>query len=171
VELLIFVTPEFCEAMDPDEVPPCGPSQLTTTPTDLELFGRGYIEVPKSGGGTGGNCGPGGCAPGGMSPAMPNMSPYEQLPPAQMNPGPVPMSGVNSSGGGSKQARPSIAITPDAASRGNPIGTGAKAQPVSTTRVTGTPQGATSQQSSVNTHGLRAAQPTLIGAQGYDELK
>ena len=48
VELLIFVTPEFCEAMDPNEVPPCGPGQLTTTPTDCELYCRGYLEVPKN---------------------------------------------------------------------------------------------------------------------------
>ena len=47
VELLIFVTPEFCEAMDPNEVPPCGPGQLTTPPTDCELYFRGYIEVPE----------------------------------------------------------------------------------------------------------------------------
>ena len=56
VELLIFVTPEFCEAMDPNEVPPCGPGQLTTSPTDCELYGRGYIEVPKNC--HGGNGGP-----------------------------------------------------------------------------------------------------------------
>ena len=59
--------------MDPDEVPPCGPGQLTTTPTDCELYGRGYIEVPKNC--PGGNCGPGGAmGPGGpvLAPAMRN---------------------------------------------------------------------------------------------------
>src|SRR5262245_4587956 len=58
VELLIFVTPEFCEAMNPDEVPPCGPGELTTSATDCELYGRGYIEVAKTC--TIGKCGPGG---------------------------------------------------------------------------------------------------------------
>ena len=60
VELLIFVTPEFCEAMDPHEVPPCGPGELTTSPTDCELYGKGYLEVPK-------NCIDGNCAPGGAA--------------------------------------------------------------------------------------------------------
>lgn len=47
VELVIMVTPEFAEAMEPNEVPPCGPGQLTTNPTDVELYYRGYLEVPK----------------------------------------------------------------------------------------------------------------------------
>jgi pilus assembly protein CpaC len=47
VELVILVTPEFGEAMDATEVPPCGPGQSTTSPTDVELFFHGYREVPK----------------------------------------------------------------------------------------------------------------------------
>ena len=47
VELLILVTPEFVEAVDPEEVPPCGPGESTTTPNDVELYFRGYMEVPK----------------------------------------------------------------------------------------------------------------------------
>jgi len=46
VELVIMVTPEFAEAMEPNEVPPCGPGQTTTSPTDTELYYRGYLEVP-----------------------------------------------------------------------------------------------------------------------------
>ena len=46
VELLIMVTPEFIEASDPEEVPPCGPGQTTTSPNDVEFYYRGYIEVP-----------------------------------------------------------------------------------------------------------------------------
>jgi pilus assembly protein CpaC len=178
VELIIFVTPELCEAMDPNEVPPCGPGQLTTTPTDLELYGRGYLEVPKSNnsaaGGPGGNCGPGGCNPGMLPSGMPNINgQFEQLPPAQMGPSPAPMSGVrNDDNGPVRQAsKPSIAATSVATPRGAAIGTGAIAQPVSTTRITGMPQPAAAPQSSINTHGLRSAQPALIGSQGYDELK
>jgi pilus assembly protein CpaC len=51
VELLIMVTPHLVEAMDPCEVPPCGPGLMTESPNDCELFGRAYIEVPR--------CGPG----------------------------------------------------------------------------------------------------------------
>jgi pilus assembly protein CpaC len=40
LELIIMVTPEFCEAMDATEVPPCGPGQLTTSPNDTELYYR-----------------------------------------------------------------------------------------------------------------------------------
>ena len=47
VELLILVTPEFVEAADPEELPPCGPGESTTTPNDVELYFRGYMEVPK----------------------------------------------------------------------------------------------------------------------------
>ncbi|MBW3598650.1 MAG: histidine kinase, partial [Planctomycetes bacterium] len=47
VELLFLVRPEFVDALDPHEVPPCGLGQFTTTPTSHELLGRGYMEVPK----------------------------------------------------------------------------------------------------------------------------
>ena len=47
VELLILVTPELAEPMDAHEVPRCGPGQMTASPTDCELYGRGYIEVPR----------------------------------------------------------------------------------------------------------------------------
>lgn len=46
IELLVLVTPEFVEALDPEEVPPCGPGQLTTSPDDVDLYLRGYLEVP-----------------------------------------------------------------------------------------------------------------------------
>lgn len=47
VELLMLVTPQLVEAMDPNEVPPCGPGMQTNSPTDWELFMRGHLEVPK----------------------------------------------------------------------------------------------------------------------------
>jgi len=46
IELLIMVTPEFVTALDPHEVPPCGPGQMTTSPNDVDLYFRGYTEVP-----------------------------------------------------------------------------------------------------------------------------
>jgi len=49
VELLIMVTPELIEPLDPCEVPPCGPGQFTTTPDHCELYFKGYMEVPKIG--------------------------------------------------------------------------------------------------------------------------
>jgi pilus assembly protein CpaC len=55
VELLIMVTPELVDAMDAQEVPPCGPGMRTTAPSDFELYLQGHLEVP--------NCCPPGCQP------------------------------------------------------------------------------------------------------------
>lgn len=153
VELLIFVTPEFCEAMDPDEVPPCGPGQLTTSPNDVELYWRGYIEVPK-------NCPGGNCSPGMMGPPPAGgYGPVEQVPVGQMIPASIQQtSGVRSAAGGVKPAGNSTAASTP---RRDVIGTGTIAKPVSTIRPTGPQSGGVSQ----------AAQPVLIGSQGYDELK
>ncbi len=47
IELLITVTPEFVDAMDPHEVPCGGPGLNSTNPTDKELYWKGYLEVPS----------------------------------------------------------------------------------------------------------------------------
>lgn len=47
IELLILVTPELVEAMDSQEVPPCGPGMRTTRPDDCDLYLRGHLEVPN----------------------------------------------------------------------------------------------------------------------------
>ena len=47
IELLIMVTPEFVDAMEEHEVPKGGPGMRTTAPNDVDLFFRGYLEVPK----------------------------------------------------------------------------------------------------------------------------
>ena len=49
IELLILVTPELVDAMDPHEVPPGGPGLNSTSPSDCELFIKGHIEVPAHG--------------------------------------------------------------------------------------------------------------------------
>lgn len=46
VELLILVTPQLAEPLDEHEVPPCGPGENSRSPTDYELYGRGFLEVP-----------------------------------------------------------------------------------------------------------------------------
>ncbi len=76
IELLITVTPEFVEAMDAHEVPCGGPGLSTTSPTDKELYWKGYIEVPNLYGdcacpdGSGGTITPGASTPG--APAVPD---------------------------------------------------------------------------------------------------
>ncbi|WP_237607389.1 type II and III secretion system protein family protein [Roseimaritima sediminicola] len=49
IELLIMVTPELVDAMDPHEVPPGGPGLNSTSPSDCEMFVKGHIEVPVHG--------------------------------------------------------------------------------------------------------------------------
>lgn len=53
IELLITVTPEFVEAMDPFEVPCGGPGLQSAVPSDKELYLKAYVEVPV----VNGNCG------------------------------------------------------------------------------------------------------------------
>lgn len=57
IELLITVTPELVDAMDPHEVPMGGPGLNSMSPDDCELFLKGHIEVPNLKGNV--NCGPG----------------------------------------------------------------------------------------------------------------
>ena len=73
IETLILVTPELAEPMAPHEVPPFGPGQQTTNPSDWQLYVNGELEVPNLA-----------CQPNGVSadlrtvPAAPPMAP---LPP------------------------------------------------------------------------------------------
>ncbi len=55
IELLILVTPELVDGMDPHEVPVCGPGMETVSPNNCQLYFGGHLEVPA--------CGP--CAPTG----------------------------------------------------------------------------------------------------------
>ncbi|QEG34610.1 type II and III secretion system protein family protein [Bythopirellula goksoeyrii] len=55
IELLIMVTPELVDGMDPHQVPLCGPGMETVSPTNCQLYFGGHLEVPA--------CGP--CAPNG----------------------------------------------------------------------------------------------------------
>lgn len=61
IELLITVTPNFAGPMDPHEIPRSAPGTSTQSPTDKELFGRGYVETPVAA-----NCNDGLVAPAGM---------------------------------------------------------------------------------------------------------
>jgi pilus assembly protein CpaC len=49
IENLILVTPDYVDAMDPHEVPPCGPGMETMSPSNCELYWKGFIEVPACG--------------------------------------------------------------------------------------------------------------------------
>ena len=48
IEMLVFVTPELVDAMDPDEVPPGGPGMNSCRPTDCQLYWKGHLETDCS---------------------------------------------------------------------------------------------------------------------------
>ena len=47
IELLILVTPEVVDAIDPHAVSQCGPGMMTASPNDWQLYMRGHLEVPN----------------------------------------------------------------------------------------------------------------------------
>ncbi|MCC9599004.1 pilus assembly protein N-terminal domain-containing protein [Stieleria sp. JC731] len=53
VELLMTVTPELVDAMDPHQVPRGGPGLNSASPNDHDLYYNGHIEVPNLLGGDG----------------------------------------------------------------------------------------------------------------------
>ena len=66
IELLIMVTPELVDAMDPSEVPYGGPGLETVSPTNEGFYCGGHLEVPPHcnpirGPRSCDNCGGGGC--------------------------------------------------------------------------------------------------------------
>lgn len=67
IELLITVTPHFAGPMDAHEVTMGGPGTNTTTPTERDLYWRGYIEVP-----VGENCNPDGSHMGMVTESYPS---------------------------------------------------------------------------------------------------
>lgn len=141
VELLIMVTPEFVDAADPQELPPCGPGETTTSPKDCELYFRGYLEVPNC-------CEDGGCPKcmqghSEMLPGVEEVHPHEAIP-QQM----VPPEADKSSF--------------DGAARRTNTPTRQAAVPPKANR---TPVRATIRSE------VPAAKPQMIGPVGYDELK
>ncbi len=86
VELLILVTPEYADGMEPHEVPCCGPGMETVSPNNCQLYFGGHLEVPACG-----PCAPNGCVmncatsynnpqPGGYSVSSDAMQNYGPLP-------------------------------------------------------------------------------------------
>jgi pilus assembly protein CpaC len=116
IELLITVTPNFAGPMDAHEVPMGGPGANTTSPTESELYWKGYIEVPMTD-----NCLPGQGQPGmitngypngqsiqNQGPVQPMMNSYESAP-GTMNTTPVPNPSALSVGPNApKLARPQV---------------------------------------------------------------
>ena len=111
VELIILLTPEIVDGMEPCQVPACLPGSNTADPTDWELFFKGQIEVP--------NCCPADgtcqqCIQGGAVPA-----PRRRCPPRQ-----VPRSRQFRSAGRIGKTRPCRTKLPQINRRPNPDSSG-----------------------------------------------
>jgi len=102
-ELLVMVTPELADPLQPEQVPCYGPGQNTTAPNDRELYFDGALEVPNYGGPNGmcpDDCLEGGaCMPGGApmpgpvyynNGAQPAPAVVPPMPPAAGEPTPAP---------------------------------------------------------------------------------
>ena len=101
-ELLVLVTPELIAPMNPHQVPHCLPGSFTTEPSDSELYGKGYLEVPKCCDGAclhcDGGCGygHGGCCGGKQSYSMPmDATPMYGSPTPAMQSSPMPSAATN----------------------------------------------------------------------------
>jgi pilus assembly protein CpaC len=91
IELVVMVTPELVEPMNPCDVPPCLPGMSSRNPTDCELYWKGHIEVPSCGPCAAGDCLWGGEGHGGGPAGGPGA---EMVPPPQFGapqPGAAPV--------------------------------------------------------------------------------
>ncbi len=110
IELLITVTPNFAGPMDPHEVPRTAPGTSTQSPTDKELFARGYVETPVAA-----NFNNGGVGPAGM--IQYNEMPYQS---GAMPAGDVPMGGYGPAMQGPQNYPPPAGLLPPPAPVPNP---------------------------------------------------
>jgi pilus assembly protein CpaC len=170
VELVITVTPEFVDSMDCEEVPPLGPGQSTVSPTDTELYGRGYIEVPNCPGTTPlcpSNCQNGNCAPGSM---IPNGGKEVIVPPAKearANTSKKSASTKPSQQSGTPKV-PSRSTTSTVSTRNTGKG-GTSSSSTSTSRLPSV--SGTSSRLKEPVQASLSDEPNLIGPQGYDRLR
>ncbi len=126
IELLITVTPNFAGPMDPHEVPRTAPGTNSQSPTDKELYLRGYVETPIANIGgestTHFNSGliqdvpatqplPHGTAPGAPYPGQPGLDGYGMVQPQRPSMLP-PVTPVTSPAGPSGQNAPRMAQQP-----------------------------------------------------------
>jgi pilus assembly protein CpaC len=184
IELLVMVRPELAEALDPHEVPSCGPGESTMSPTDCELLLKGHLEVPNprclGGDCANGNCTNGNCANGEADPGMapqsaPNVTPgngevYEEVPvpqpSAKRTPPPVNSRWTNAqtrtasatSARSAQSSRPAAAVAPSRTAAASRQEAPRYNPPVQKVRQA-TPASRT-----------ESGEPGLIGPTGYDVI-
>jgi pilus assembly protein CpaC len=147
VELLIIVTPELVAPLNPHEVPPCGPGQLTVSPTDKELYSYGYLEVP--------NCAAAGPVAGVCAGPIPPGTNPAQTPSGTTTHGPAngPSTGQSRLIETVPAPQPSLPVLPK------------------NTMVPTNPTPASSPGTTSTSHATEASQPPLYGPIGYEPLQ
>jgi pilus assembly protein CpaC len=159
IELIVMVTPELVDPVDPCDVPPCGPGMASRSPTDCELYWKGYSEIPSCGPCAAGDCLWGGEGMRGAIGAGPESVPTPAPSPNGAQPAQPGTSGGKSGYNGprSSPATGSIPLDPS-----QPVMYG---QPSQYNR--SRPQSSRSNAAASN----GAVEPSLIGPVGYDVVK
>lgn len=158
VELLILVQPELVEAMDCDQVPPCGPGENSSSPDDCGLYWKGYREVPVPvGPGMGPGPGPGGVPP--LHEEVTPPQPVEEMPKATRR----------------TPAGQSVTITDAPAAQRGPVSvarrpTVGQGTPTQTRVVSHNPSNPQAPRAQAQSRG-NSAPPGFIGPTGYDVRK
>jgi pilus assembly protein CpaC len=179
VELLIIVTPELVGPLEAHQVPQCGPGQLTTSPSDCELYGNGYLEVPNCClQGKAKNCR--NCPPGAAGPAAAETSappgasgqdPTTEAIPTKAKAAEPPRS-RNHEAQRRKNSGTMWSMSPGTPAPASPIVPSASATPVSVTPAAPnyrSPAPAT--HASTSPQAAPAGAPQFIGPLGYDPLR
>jgi pilus assembly protein CpaC len=166
VELVIMVTPELVEPMNPCDVPPCGPGMAGRSPDDCELYWKGYAEVPACGpcGATDCMWGNEGMPEGGYMPgseAVPTPVPQQNRPGATngatRNPSTNPSDSAQYAGLRSSAMTGSVPLDPSQPALYSQSPRNSRANP---------------QDARLGARPNRApAEPDLIGPVGYDVVK
>lgn len=181
IELLVLVTPELVDGMDPNEVPPCGPGMSSVSPCDIDLYFRGHLEVPRCDGpcamNGGAGCGPNGCGPNGNGHAIPGglgpASSEEIAPPPAGNGNVAPEPPATKSSGASLRMRSAsptyyaapVKPTAPVVTQGEP----SAVPPPVMARDRYNPQGPTSRYAEP-ARPPASQGPGLVGPMGYDVL-
>ena len=170
IELVVMVTPELVEPMNPCDVPPCGPGMASRDLTDCELYWKGHPEVPSCGPCAAGDClwgGEGGGGPMGPGPEAVPVPQPATAPGAPSAPsGPIAPKPPQARG-------PADAKTSWSAPRSSGVSGGSvdSAQPVTYGQPISSNRSRPQNPRSNSPAASQLAEPNLIGPVGYDVVK
>jgi pilus assembly protein CpaC len=152
IELVVLVTPEIVDAMDPCDVPPCMPGMASRSPDDCEFYWKGHIEVPSCG-----PCAASDCLWGGEG---------------RMGAGPEPVPAPGSANGGKPPAATGASSSNVPRTSNRPASSNLTYPPSVAQGASGPYNRPKSQNPRPNSAAAQGpAEPSLIGPVGYEVLK